>query len=63
MRPGLRHFSVAPGSILEVKKVCRSVSLEQCEAVAKRVMTMDSAREIKSYLKEELHQVVPELAP
>ncbi|MEX1224287.1 MAG: putative PEP-binding protein, partial [Pirellulales bacterium] len=60
---GLRQFSVAPGSILEVKKVCRSVTLEQCEAVARRALVMESAREIKSYLREELHNVVPELAP
>jgi phosphotransferase system enzyme I (PtsI) len=58
---GLRNFSVAPSSLPEIKKICRSVTIEQCEAVASRSMCMENAREIKSYLKEELKKRVPEL--
>ncbi|MFV2070050.1 MAG: putative PEP-binding protein, partial [Pirellulales bacterium] len=59
---GLRSFSVRPAAIPEIKRVCRSVTIEQCEAVAERVRTMDCARDIKSYLKDELHKVIPEPA-
>lgn len=59
---GLRSFSVRPAAIPEIKRVCRSVTIEQCEAVADRVRSMDCARDIKIYLKEELHKVVPEMA-
>jgi phosphotransferase system enzyme I (PtsI) len=59
---GLRQFSVTPAVIPEIKKVCRSVTIEQCEAVARRVMTMENARNIESYLREELRKHVPELA-
>jgi len=58
---GLTHFSVTPAAIPEIKKVCRSVSMEQCRAVAQRVRGMENARDIRSYLKEELRRNVPEL--
>ena len=31
---GLRQLSVTPGALPEIKKVCRSVTMAQCEAVA-----------------------------
>jgi phosphoenolpyruvate-protein phosphotransferase (PTS system enzyme I) len=58
---GLQHFSVTPAAIPEIKKVCRSVSIEQCRAVAARARTMENARDIRGYLKEELRRAVPEL--
>ncbi len=57
---GLRQFSVTPAAIPEVKRVCRAVTIEQCEQIAKRVMTMENARMIKNYLREELKKAVPE---
>jgi len=59
---GLRQMSVSPGALPEIKKICRTVTIEQCEAVAKRVLTMENARDIKSYLKEELKRLAPQLA-
>lgn len=58
---GLRQFSVAPSAIPEIKKVCRSVTIEQCEEVAQRVMMMENARDINSFLKRRLRETVPEL--
>jgi phosphotransferase system enzyme I (PtsI) len=58
---GLRSFSVAPSAIPEIKKVCRSVTLDQCRNVAERSLSFECARDIKSYLKEELYKVVPDL--
>jgi len=58
---GLRSMSVPPAAITEVKKVIRSVSLEQCRSVAERALTMDTAREIDVFLREELKKIVPEL--
>jgi phosphoenolpyruvate-protein phosphotransferase (PTS system enzyme I) len=57
---GLRRFSVAPREIPEIKNVCRKVTIEQCQAVAARAMTMENAREIRAYLKDELKKRVPE---
>jgi phosphotransferase system enzyme I (PtsI) len=58
---GLRRMSVTPSSIPEIKKVCRSVTIEQCESVARHAMSMENARDVNSYLKEELKKHVPEL--
>ncbi len=58
---GLRRFSVTPAAIPDIKNVCRHVTVEQCEAVASRVMAMEYARDIKSYLKGELFKHLPEL--
>ena len=50
---GLRQLSVAPGAILEIKKVLHAITIADCEAVAKKVMPMESARVIKTYLRDE----------
>ena len=59
---GLRQFSVTPTNIPEIKKVCRSVTIEQCERLADKVMDMENARDIENFLQEELKKTVPELA-
>lgn len=56
---GLRQFSVPPSALPEIKKVCRSVTIERCEAVAAHALTLENARDIRSYLKEELKKVLP----
>jgi phosphotransferase system enzyme I (PtsI) len=58
---GLRSLSVPPSAISEVKRVVRAVSIPQCEAVSRRALTMDSAREVDKFLQEELRKVVPEV--
>jgi phosphotransferase system enzyme I (PtsI) len=58
---GLRRFSVTPSAIPEVKNICRKVTIAECEAVGARVMTMENARDIKSYLKEEVKKRVQEI--
>jgi phosphotransferase system enzyme I (PtsI) len=58
---GLRRFSITPAAIPEIKKIVRSVTLDQCREVAEHVFTLENARDIRSYLKEELKKAVPEL--
>ncbi len=57
---GLRSFSVTPAAVPEVKRVCRSVSIEQCQSVSEYASTLEGAREVKAFLKEELSKVFPE---
>ncbi len=57
---GLRSLSVAPSAVPEVKRVCRSVSVEHCQRIADQVRTLETARDVKTYLKEELSKVFPE---
>jgi phosphotransferase system enzyme I (PtsI) len=60
---GLRRLSVTPSAIPEIKKICRSVTIADCEEVARRVIVMENARDIKSFLKGELKKRVPEIVP
>ncbi len=57
---GLRQFSVPPSAIPEIKRVCRSVTISQCEAVARRALTMETARDVTRYLRGELKKYVPD---
>jgi phosphotransferase system enzyme I (PtsI) len=59
---GLRSLSVPPSAVYEIKKIIRSVTADQCRAVATRALAMDNARDIRRYLKEELKKVLPETA-
>ena len=58
---GLRSLSVTPAAIPEIKRVCRSVTLPQCEQVARRTMEFDSAHHVRTYLKEELGKILPDI--
>ena len=59
---GLRRLSVTPSAIPEVKKVCRTrVPSPIARSVAERALTMENARDIKNYLREELKKILPEL--
>ena len=59
---GLRQLSVTPSAIPEIKKICRSVTIEQCESVSAHALSLENARDVKNYLKEELKKILPELA-
>ncbi len=58
---GVRHLSVPPSSLLRVKKAIRSVSIQQCQQIAERVMQLESARDVDLYLLDRLGEYVPEL--
>jgi phosphotransferase system enzyme I (PtsI) len=58
---GLREFSVPPVAVPEIKRVCRSVTIAQCEQLAQRALALDSAQEISKLLLEELERIVPEV--
>ena len=57
---GLRSMSVRPSALLEIKQICRHVTVEACIEVAENVMSMETPREIERYLGEELRRRVPE---
>ena len=58
---GLRDLSVTPPALPEVKKIIRSVSIRQCQRVARRVAGFDAAREVHNYLREEVRKIIPEV--
>jgi phosphotransferase system enzyme I (PtsI) len=58
---GMRLLSATPSVIPELKLICRSVTIAQCEEVTERVMQMENARNIKLYLRQRLKSLVPEV--
>lgn len=57
---GLRTFSAVPAAIPEIKRVCRSVSIAQCQELAARILSLESARDVRTALREELIKVLPD---
>jgi len=57
---GLRQLSVPASAIPEVKQACRSVSVADCRLIAEKALTMDGAREVKAYLREQVRRLLAE---
>jgi phosphotransferase system enzyme I (PtsI) len=57
---GLRQLSVPSAVIPEIKRICRGVTLEQCEAVTEHALGLENALDVTSYLKEQLKKALPE---
>jgi phosphoenolpyruvate-protein phosphotransferase (PTS system enzyme I) len=49
---GLDEFSMSPMSLLEVKKIIRSITMSEARELAGRIMGMESAEQINTYVKE-----------
>jgi phosphotransferase system enzyme I (PtsI) len=60
MGMGVRTLSLAPPMIPEVKKIIRSVTIEECNELARKIATMDSPRQIKNYLRDAATRILPE---
>lgn len=58
---GVRNISVPPSALPSVKKAIRSVTIEQCQQIASRVMKLEAARDVDLYLLDRLGDLVPEL--
>jgi len=57
---GLRQLSVPASAIPEVKQACRSVSVAECRDIAARALQMDSAREVKAFLRDQMRRRLSE---
>lgn len=58
---GLRRLSVTPHSILEVKKVIRTITIPQAEKVAHKARSFEDASEVNAFLRDELEKILPEM--
>jgi phosphotransferase system enzyme I (PtsI) len=57
---GLRTLSTTAASIPQLKRMVRSVSIEQCERIARRVLSFDSDATVAAYLRDQARKVIPE---
>lgn len=56
---GLKTFSMTPPAVPEIKRLVRSVSVDQCRRVARKAVTFDTDREVLNYLRDEVNKVMP----
>jgi phosphotransferase system enzyme I (PtsI) len=57
---GVRTLSMAAPMIPEIKKLIRSVTIEECGDIARKVATLDSSRQIKNVLRDAVTRILPE---
>ncbi len=57
---GVRTLSMAPPMIPEVKKIIRSVTIQECNRLSRKIATMDSHREIQNFLRDAAIRILPE---
>jgi len=57
---GLRTLSLVPSQIPLIKRVIRSVDIEHCEQLARRVGSFDSERQVLNTLRDELRKIDPD---
>ncbi|MEN6428016.1 MAG: phosphoenolpyruvate--protein phosphotransferase [Phycisphaerales bacterium] len=57
---GVRTLSLTPPMIPEIKQVIRSVTMEDCNHLAREVLAMNSERQISGYLRSAARKILPE---
>lgn len=57
---GLRTLSVTSSAIPQLKRFIRSVTVQQCERVARKALTLDSDVQVSALLRDWARKIVPE---
>ncbi|MHC4174260.1 MAG: phosphoenolpyruvate--protein phosphotransferase [Planctomycetota bacterium] len=57
---GVRTISLATPMIPEIKQIIRSVTMEDCNNLARKVLSMNSERQISSFLRNATRKILPE---
>jgi phosphotransferase system enzyme I (PtsI) len=57
---GIRTISVTAPMIPEIKQIIRSVTIEDCNNIARKVLSMNSERQISSFLRNAAREILPE---
>jgi phosphotransferase system enzyme I (PtsI) len=57
---GVRVLSLAPPMIPEIKQIIRTVNINDCNDVARTILSMNSERQISSFLRDSARKVIPE---
>jgi phosphotransferase system enzyme I (PtsI) len=58
---GLRQLSLTPQNIPEIKKIVRSITLDEAKLVAQEALRHDTARDVNNYLREQTRRILPEV--
>ena len=58
---GLRTLSATAASLPQLKRMVRSVTIEQCERVARRALSFDSDISVAAFLRDQTRKILPEV--
>jgi phosphotransferase system enzyme I (PtsI) len=58
---GLRQLSVTPHNVPEIKKLIRSITLEEANQVAREALRLETARDVNNYLRDQARKLLPEV--
>ena len=59
---GLRQLSATPRKIPEIKRVIRQLKLSEAERLAEHALTLSTAAQVTSFLRDQLRRILPEAA-
>ena len=57
---GIKTLSLAPPMIPEIKQIIRSVTMEDCNNIARKILGFNSERQISSFLRNATRKILPE---
>ncbi|MCS7166956.1 MAG: phosphoenolpyruvate--protein phosphotransferase [Gemmatales bacterium] len=57
---GLRQLSTPPSAIPELKRLIRSITVEEARRAAQAALQMESAQDITNYLRDQIRRILPE---
>ncbi len=58
---GLRQLSVTPQNVPEIKKIIRSINIDETKQIAQEAMQLETARDVNNYLREQTRRILPEV--
>lgn len=58
---GLRYLSISPYNLPEIKKLIRSITLEEAKEVAQEALRLETARDVNNFLREKTRRILPEV--
>ena len=57
---GVKTISLTPPMLPEIKQIIRSVTMEDCNNVVRKILAMNSERQIASFLRDAARTILPE---
>lgn len=57
---GVRTLSATAASLPQLKRLVRSVTVEQCERIARRALSFDSDVSVAAFLRDQARKIIPE---
>lgn len=59
---GLDEFSTSSVAVPEIKRIIRSVNMDQAKEIAQQAITLSTGKEVEKFARRKLKEVVPDLA-